>query len=201
MLESKQKRLILASASPRRSELLAQLGLEFIVVESGYDEEEIHSEEDVETVALAKARMVRQSFSHDLLSISHDLILGADTAVFHGGHALGKPRDEGEAVEMLTILSGQEHSVVTGVALINGQKEVTGREVTKVWMRPLDKEEIEAYVMSGDPMDKAGAYGIQGKAAVFVERIEGCYFNVVGLPLVRVAAMLQAEGLSIWRKR
>jgi len=173
---------------------LAQLELEFMVVESGYEEEEIHKEEDVETVALAKARMVRQSFSQDL-------ILGADTAVFHEGRALGKPRDKDEAVEMLTLLSGQEHRVVTGVALINGQKEIAGREITTVWMRRLDKEEIEAYVMSGDPMDKAGAYGIQGKAAVFVERIDGCYFNVVGLPLARVAAMLQAEGFSIWKKR
>ena len=194
MLENTQRRLILASASPRRSELLAQLELEFMVVESGYEEEEIHKEEDVETVALAKARMVRQSFSQDL-------ILGADTAVFHEGRALGKPRDKDEAVEMLTLLSGQEHRVVTGVALINGQKEIAGREITTVWMRRLDKEEIEAYVMSGDPMDKAGAYGIQGKAAVFVERIDGCYFNVVGLPLARVAAMLQAEGFSIWKKR
>ena len=193
-MENTQRRLILASASPRRSELLAQLELEFMVVESGYEEEEIHKEEDVETVALAKARMVRQSFSQDL-------ILGADTAVFHEGRALGKPRDKDEAVEMLTLLSGQEHRVVTGVALINGQKEIAGREITTVWMRRLDKEEIEAYVMSGDPMDKAGAYGIQGKAAVFVERIDGCYFNVVGLPLARVAAMLQAEGFSIWKKR
>ena len=161
-------------------------------MESGYDEEEIRNEEDVETVALAKARMIRHSFSGDL-------ILGADTAVFCEGDALGKPRDKKEAAEMLARLSGQVHTVVTGVALINGTKEITEREITKVWMRRLDEEEIEAYVMSGDPMDKAGAYGIQGKAAVFVEKIEGCYFNVVGMPLTRVAAMLQAEGFSIWR--
>jgi septum formation protein len=187
------KRLILASASPRRAQLLTQIGLEFIAVTSGYAEREIRSVADVEEMALAKARTVYGSFSDDL-------ILGADTAVFLAGDAFGKPRDEKDAVEMLKLLSGQVHSVVTGLALINGSREVTGWEKTLVKMRPLEEQEIKAYVATGEPMDKAGAYGAQGRAAIFVERVEGCYFNVVGLPLARLAAMLQSEGLPVWER-
>ena len=184
------KRLILASASPRRAQLLAQVGLEFLVVKSDYAEKAISCEEDVEAMALAKARAVYDNYRDDL-------ILGADTAVFHGGQALGKPRDEKEAEEMLKLLSGETHSVVTGFAVINGGREITGREKTLVRMRPIDEKEIKAYVSTGEPADKAGAYGIQGKAAIFVEKIEGCYFNIVGLPLARVAAILKVEGFPV----
>lgn len=185
------KRLILASASPRRAQLLEQIGLQFLVVKSGFLEPGIYSEEDVEKMALAKARWVRKDFPGEF-------ILGADTAVFNEGKALGKPRDEKEAAEMLRSLSGRVHSVITGLALIKDNREITGREKTLVRMRPLDEEEIKAYVFSGEPMDKAGAYGIQGRGALFVEKIEGCYFNVVGLPLSRLAAMLKLEGFPIW---
>lgn len=185
------KRLILASASPRRAQLLEQIGLQFLVVKSGFLEPGIYSEEDVEEMALAKARWVRKDFPGEF-------ILGADTAVFNGGKALGKPRDEKEAAEMLRSLSGRVHSVITGLALIKDNREITGREKTFVRMRPLDEKEIKAYVFSGEPMDKAGAYGIQGRGALFVEKIEGCYFNVVGLPLSRLAAMLKLEGFPIW---
>lgn len=187
------KRLILASASPRRAQLLEQIGLEFLVVKSTFSETEICREENVEEMALAKARMVCHDFPHEF-------VLGADTAVFNAGKALGKPRDEKDAAEMLRTLSGQVHSVVTGLALIKGNREITGREKTFVRMRTISEEEIAAYVSSGEPMDKAGAYGIQGRGAVFVERIEGCYFNVVGLPLARLTAMLKSEGFSIWEK-
>lgn len=185
------KRLILASASPRRAQLLAQIGLEFLAVKSDFLETEICREEDVERMALAKARRVAQNFPGQF-------VLGADTAVFCGGKVLGKPRDGEEAVQMLKSLSGQVHSVITGFALIRDIREIIGREKTFVSMRPLEDEEIAAYVSSGEPLDKAGAYGIQGRGAVFVEYIKGCYFNVVGLPLARLAAELKAEGFSIW---
>jgi len=187
------KRLILASASPRRAQLLAQIGLKFLIVKSGFDETEICTEKDVEEMALAKARTVSAHFPREF-------VLGADTAVFNGGKALGKPRDEKEAAEMLRALSGQVHSVITGLALIKGQREIAGREKTFVRMRPITEEEISAYVSSGEPLDKAGAYGIQGKGAIFVEKIEGCYFNVVGLPLARLTSMLKSEGFPIWEK-
>ncbi len=187
------KRLILASASPRRAQLLAQIGLEFLVVKSAFSETEIYSEDDVEEQALAKARAVCNDFPREF-------VLGADTAVFNAGKALGKPRDENDAAEMLRSLSGQVHSVITGLALIKGKREITGREKTFVRMRTISEDEIAEYVSSGEPMDKAGAYGIQGRGAVFVEKIEGCYFNVVGLPLARLTAMLESEGFSIWKK-
>ena len=185
------KRLILASASPRRAQLLAQIGLEFLVVKSDFLETEIYREEDVEEMALAKARRVCQGFPGEF-------VLGADSAVFNGGKVLGKPRDEKEAAKMLRSLSGRVHSVITGLALIKDNREITGREKTLVRMRPLEEKDIKAYVSSGEPLDKAGAYGIQGRGAVFVEKIEGCYFNVVGLPLARLAAMLKSEGFPIW---
>ncbi len=183
--------LILASASPRRAQLLAQIGLEFLVVKSGLWETEILREEDVPKMALAKARRVARSYPGRF-------VLGADTAVFCGGKALGKPRDEKEAAEMLRSLSGRVHHVITGLALIRDGRERAASEKTMVSMRLLQEKEIEAYVSSGEPLDKAGAYGIQGRGAIFVEYIEGCYFNVVGLPLARLSAMLKGEGFSIW---
>lgn len=185
------KRLILASASPRRAQLLTQIGLRFLAVKSDFLETGICREEDVEKMALAKARRVAQGFPGQF-------VLGADTAVFCGGKVLGKPRDGNEAMEMLKSLSGQVHSVITGFALIKDDREITGREKTFVRMRPLEDGEIAAYVSSGEPLDKAGAYGIQGRGAVFVEYLEGCYFNVVGLPLARLAAVLKEEGFPIW---
>lgn len=185
------KELILASASPRRAALLRQIGLDFQVVASDYQEPPVNDEDQVEFLALNKARSVAARYPHAI-------ILGADTIVICRGKILGKPRDEQEAREMLMLLSGETHRVITGVALVQGTREVSTREETRVWMRPLEIDEIEAYIASGEPFDKAGSYAVQGKGALFVERVEGCFFNVVGLPLARTASLLKAWGFPLW---
>lgn len=177
-------RLVLASASPRRSALLSQIGLTFEVrpsdiVEPPYN---IHSNnpasEVTQKLALMKAAAVAQHFDDAL-------IIGADTLVSLDGELLGKPTDDADAFRMLTHLSGTCHEVVTGVALVNArtEREIVWSETTQVYFRELQSTEIDAYIASGEASDKAGAYGIQGRGAAFVRRIEGCYFNVVGLPL------------------
>ncbi len=183
--------IILASASPRRAELLRQIGIPFYVKAATYLEPEIKNLEMVESIAMEKAREIAGGHPRTI-------VLGADTAVTCGGRFLGKPKDSGEAADMLRELSGREHQVITGIALIWEDRVLTDREKTRVWLRDLDEEEISGYVASGEPEDKAGAYGIQGRAAVFVERLEGCYFNVVGLPLALLVQMLKKWGLSIW---
>lgn len=188
------KRLILASASPRRAALLRQIGVDFRIVKSNFPEPQINDENGVEDIALAKARVVALRFPEEL-------ILGADTVVICGKEILGKPRDQQEARRMLMLLSGRSHKVVTGVALVKGAKEISAREETTVWMRPLEKEEIDAYISTGEPMDKAGSYAIQGRGAVFVHKIEGCFFNVVGLPLARTAELLKQWGFPLWEGR
>ena len=176
--------LVLASASPRRSALLSQIGLTFEVRPSDVVEppHNIHSNnpasEVTQKLALLKATAVAQHFDDAI-------IIGADTLVSLDGKLLGKPTDDAEAFEMLTHLSGACHEVVTGVALVDtgtGRK-IVWAEATQVYFRELQSTEITAYIASGETSDKAGAYGIQGRGAAFVRRIEGCYFNVVGLPL------------------
>jgi septum formation protein len=187
--------LILASASPRRARLLGQVGIPFRVVPAAVHESaEGQSPADlVVRLALEKARQVAARFRRGV-------VLGADTVVVHGDKILGKPRDRRDAREMLLRLSGSEHSVFTGLALIDaavGRWE-TGFAETRVWMRALEAELIDAYVATDEPMDKAGAYGIQGKAAFFVEKIEGCYSNVVGLPLSRLYLLLDRMEIKPW---
>ena len=177
-------RLVLASASPRRSALLSQIGLTFEVRPSDIVEppHNIHSNnpasEVTQKLALLKAAAVAQHFDDAL-------IIGADTLVSLDGELLGKPTDDADAFKMLTRLSGTCHEVVTGIALIDArtEREIVWSETTQVYFRELHGTEIDAYIASGEASDKAGAYGIQGRGAVFVRRIEGCYFNVVGLPL------------------
>lgn len=193
------KPLILASASPRRAALLRQVGIPFTVAAGDLPEEvqadiALSPEERVRALALAKAGAVARR------QLDGALVLGADTLVFCRGEILGKPRDSTAARRMLATLSGGEHSVFTGLALV---EVATGRTVsdweeTRVWMRALEAELIEAYIATGEPMDKAGAYGIQGKAALFVEKIAGCYFNVVGLPLSRLYFLLSRLGVKPW---
>ena len=176
--------LVLASASPRRSALLSQIGLTFEVRPSDVVEppHNIHSNnpasEVTQKLALLKATAVAQHFDDAI-------IIGADTLVSLDGKLLGKPTDDAEAFEMLTHLSGTCHEVVTGVALVDAGtgREIVWAEATRVYFRELQSTEITAYIASGETSDKAGAYGIQGRGAAFVRRIEGCYFNVVGLPL------------------
>ena len=180
-------KLILASASPRRAALLTTAGIAFEVMESQADETaELPPEELVQELACRKAREVFRRVG------GKRVVLGADTVVVYRGQVLGKPADEEEAFTMLRCLSGQHHQVLTGVCIIdsNGdERQIV--EKTDVWMCPLNDEEIHRYIASGEPMDKAGAYGIQGRGSRYISRIEGCYFNVVGLPVHRVWKMLE----------
>ena len=190
------KKLILASASPRRAALLRQVGIPFELVVPAVQERgrDLPPDKLAVSLALDKAAAVARQFSQGL-------VLGADTLVVCAGKILGKPRDAAAARRMLETLSGREHSVFTGLALIEA---VTGRTETawaetRVWMRSLERELIDAYLATGEPMDKAGAYGIQEKAAFFIERIEGCYTNVVGLPLNQLSLLLSRMDIQPWQ--
>jgi len=177
--------LVLASQSPRRSEILRQAGIPFVVRASPVDESPQEGEEPdayVLRVAEMKARAAAAG--------PHETVLGADTTVVIGGEMLGKPSGPEDARRMLEKLSGQRHEVITGICLKRGAEVKRDRAATQVWFAPMTAAEIEAYVASGEPMDKAGAYAIQGLASKFIERIDGCYFNVVGLPVARVYRLL-----------
>lgn len=185
--------IVLASSSPRRQELLMQVGIPFRVIPSQFDEtasSPMAPGDLVEFLALSKARSVSET-------VPGSLVIGADTVVTIDGDILGKPRDRADAVAMLQRLSGRSHQVLTGVALVQDGRQLVGHEVTTVHFRPLSPGEIERYVDSGEPMDKAGAYGIQGRAAVMISSIEGDYFNVVGLPLCRTVQMLTQFGITV----
>lgn len=199
-------RLILASASPRRAALLQQIGLAF-EVRPVPDEE--HPENvplrppQESTSLLAAARLAREladgKASAVAASVPDAFVIGADTIVVADERILEKPADERDATRMLRLLSGRRHDVVTAVAVVRHQPPIRLVESsqTAVWFRRLSEDEIAAYVASGEPRDKAGAYGIQGRAAAFVERIEGDYFTVVGLPLARLTALLNQVGLTV----
>ena len=183
------RKLILASASPRRARLLKQIGLTFQIMPSGVDEDEIVRHNplaNAQAVALSKARDVAAS-------VEDGIVIGADTQVLADGEVLGKPRDATDAERMLLKLNGKTHQVMTGVALVDANTgyEEAWVETTLVTFRKLSADEITNYVSTGEPMGKAGAYGIQGRAATFVERIEGCHFNVVGLPLAKLSQRLR----------
>lgn len=187
--------IILASASPRRKELLAQIGLPF-TVQAACREEKCEArlpQKQVEELSFHKAMEIAEKTE------STAVVIGADTLVFFRGKPLGKPRDEKEAALMLKALQGQTHQVYTGVTLIWHQgkslRQMSFHERTDVSVWPMTDEEIEEYVKSGEPMDKAGAYGIQGLFARFIRRIEGDYNNVVGLPVGRLYQEMKLEGL------
>lgn len=209
MSENRKKRIILGSASPRRRELLEQIGIEFEVVVSDAQEhyESTRPEEIVRELALMKAEHVageverREKESGDRSYISEQetgeinlrnvMILGADTIVVRDGQILGKPSDEEEAFFMLKSLQGRMHQVYTGVALLdfdgNGERHtISHAEETKVYVHEMTDEEIRRYIVAGESMDKAGAYGVQGRFAAYIDRIEGDYYNVVGLPVAYV---------------
>ena len=176
------KKIILASASPRRKELLETAGADFEICVADVAEsipEGTLPADAAQMTARKKAIAVAQSHRDSI-------VIGADTIVVAGDRILGKPKDKADAVAMLTMLSGDEHQVITGVCLVCGDKEITFAQVSKVKFYELTQAEIEAYVETGEPMDKAGAYGIQGGGCVLVEKIEGDYFNIVGLPVARV---------------
>src|SRR5664279_2776513 len=180
--------LILASNSPRRAELLRNAGISFTVDPAHIPEQPRTGEpplQYVQRLARDKARVV---FSRH----PDNVVLGADTVVVVDEHLLEKPRDAADAARMLRLLSGRAHQVITGVCLVAKDYEQTEAEITEVRFSTLSESEITGYVETGEPMDKAGAYAIQGMASRWVERIDGCYFNVVGLPVPRVFRMMQA---------
>ncbi|MDO5115079.1 MAG: Maf family protein [Synergistaceae bacterium] len=191
--------IILASASPRRRELLAALGWKFSVEPPRVEEKMICGENPRELAA----RLAAEKADEVAGRFPGKWVVGADTVVAVDGRALGKPRDEAEAAAMLRLLSGRAHSVFTGVALVapDGGKRA-GCEETKVHFRRLTDDEIADYIAQGESMDKAGAYAVQGSGALLADRIEGCYFNIVGLPLFRLSALFEELGLPLaeqWR--
>ena len=182
-------RIVLASQSPRRRELLERMGIaEFEVIPAVGDEiadPSLSPSALVEELSRRKAEEVAQK-------VSDALVIAADTVVSVDGKVLGKPENQDQAVEMLTALSGRSHHVYTGFTVRMGEKIVTAHEDTAVTFRALTPDEIAAYVATGEPMDKAGSYGIQGGAALFAERLVGDYYNVMGLPVCRLGQVLKA---------
>ena len=194
MSDKSRPHLILASASPRRTDLLGLIGVEHTVLPAHVDETSgVPDEPGAHVCALAERKA---------LALTEDypgsVVLGADTIVFHNGDILGKPRDAAHARKLVRRLAGSSHEVYSGVALAGpeGCRVHSGFEVTRVRFRALDEEDIRRYVATGEPMDKAGAYGIQGYGATLVEKVDGCYFNVMGLPLARLVLMLAERGIS-----
>lgn len=193
------RQIILASASPRRKELLKQLiGENFLVHASSYRESpypSLHPEEILLKHSAEKARDVAKHFNSGL-------IISADTSVLFNGELLGKPQYSDKAEEMLEMLSGQRFSVITGLTVLDldSGTEISELESTTIWMDEISKEQVSAYIRTGEPLDKAGAFAIQGKGAVFVEKIEGDFFNVVGLPLFRLGKILEKVGVSIFEE-
>ncbi|PFZ11875.1 septum formation inhibitor Maf [Bacillus pseudomycoides] len=181
------KKLILASGSPRRKELLELAGVPFEIVVSEIEETigAYSSPADiVMSLALQKSSAVVEHHEDSV-------VLGADTIVTYESRILGKPKDESEAKEILQLLSGKTHEVYTGVALISKEKTVTFYERTEVTFWELTEEEIDAYIATKEPLDKAGSYGIQGKGSIFVQHIQGDYYSVVGLPIARLVRELK----------
>ena len=186
--------LILASQSPRRRELLGQMGLTDFIIRPALGEERADP-------GLSPDRLVEALSAHKGLEVAArsdpgDLVIAADTVVAVDGQVLGKPRDRADALRMLAALSGRAHTVYTGVTLCRDGEVLTQHEATQVRFRTLTPAEMEAYVDTGEPMDKAGAYGIQGYGALLVEGIEGDYSNVVGLPVCRLGRMLARFGVD-----
>ena len=188
--------LILASQSPRRKELLGLLGIDFEIRVADIDEamdSAADPRDEVARVSRLKALAVPRQ--------EDDVVIAADTIVVCQGKILGKPKNEADAKQMLRLLSGRSHQVMTGMTVLRGQLETVVTEVTQIHFRPLSDKEIDRYIASGEPMDKAGAYGIQGGAALFADQMEGDYYNVMGLPVCRLAMILRSLGLPVWGVR
>ena len=184
--------LILASQSPRRKELLGLMGHPFTVRVADIDETMDPKKapyDEVARVSRLKALAVER--------VDSDLVVAADTIVVVGNAVLGKPKDEEDAFRMLKSLSGRDHQVMTGMTVVRGEEAVTVTEVTDIHFRELSDAEIRAYIATGEPMDKAGAYGIQGGAALFATHLDGDYYNVMGLPVCRLSMILRSFGLCI----
>jgi septum formation protein len=187
--------IVLASGSPRRRELLERIGVtDFIVRVPDVEEsvpEGLTPEKTVACISREKAEAAAR------LCGPEDIIITADTMVFLEHRRLGKPHSEAEALEMLTALQGRRHTVCTGVTVRQGDRSFTESETTDVYFRPASQGELLAYIATGEPMDKAGSYGVQGKGALLVERLDGDFFNVMGLPVLRLSRMLQRFGVCL----
>ena len=186
-------KIVLASQSPRRKELLGRMGLEFVTQASKIDEsafDGLAARELVATLSREKAQWIARQLDGETL------VIGADTVVVRDGAALGKPKDAEDAVAMLLSLSGRDHQVCTGVTVCRGDRVLTQVEETQVTFRELTEAEVRQYVSTGEPMDKAGAYGIQGLGGLLVEGIRGDYSTVVGLPVCRLGQMLKDFGVD-----
>ena len=188
-------KIVLASGSPRRQELLGRMGITDFTVRVPEVEESypagLSPEETVCYISREKSDAAR------LLCDENELIITADTMVFLDDKRLGKPKDEAQALEMLTALAGRRHTVCTGVTVRRGNVILTRAQSTDVYFRPATERELRAYIRTGEPMDKAGAYGVQGKGALLVERLEGDFFNVMGLPVLRLSRMLAQFGIRL----
>ena len=188
--------LILASKSPRRQELLERMGLtDFKILVPEADEsypDGLTPQETVDYISRVKALAARELVAED------DIVITTDTMVFLDEHRLGKPRDEEDALRMLSALQGRSHTVCTGVTVMQGDHIITESEPTKVYFREASEAELRGYIATGDPMDKAGAYGVQTIGALLVERIDGDFFNVMGLPMLRLSRMLHEFGIRFF---
>ena len=188
-------KIVLASGSPRRQELLQRIGITDFDVRVPQTEETypagLSPRETVEYISREK------SDAAAALCTAEEIVITADTMVFLDQQRLGKPKDEADALRMLTDLAGRRHTVCTGVTLRQGQRSLTRAQSTDVYFRPAGREELMAYIRGGEPMDKAGAYGVQGQGALLVERIDGDFFNVMGLPVLLLSRMLAEFGVTL----
>lgn len=186
-------KIILASKSPRRKEILQTLGFEFEVVTADTDESSTETDPRALTRDLAerKGREVAKAITQKDV-----LVISCDTVVWCDGKILGKPKDEADATAMLKLLSGRKHTVTSGLSLSFNGKTVTDSEDTDVYFAELSNDFIDKYVASGDPMDKAGGYAVQGVASMWIDKLDGCYFNVVGLPVRLLCRLLEQSGLD-----
>ena len=188
-------KIVLCSASPRRQELLRRIGIQDFDIRVPEVEEAFPAgltpRQTVEFISREKAQAARALCAPD------EIFITADTMVFLDDQRLGKPRDEADALRMLTELQGRRHTVCTGVTVRQGNHILTESEATGVFFRPAAESELRAYIATGEPMDKAGAYGVQGKGALLVERLEGDFFNVMGLPVLRLSRMLAQFGVKL----
>lgn len=193
--------IVLASASPRRRELMEMFAAQNLVICPAKGEEKVSAGatpgETVEALARSKAREIAAARRVESGESEDDVIIGADTIVWHCDRIYGKPHSREEAAEMLRSLSGETHEVYTGVCVLHGEEELCEHERTFVTFRKMSEREIEAYIDTGEPMDKAGAYGAQGIGSLFVTGIEGDFFNVMGLPVCRLGQMLKKTGVEL----
>lgn len=193
--------LYLASLSPRRREILEEMRLPFTVIAAEADErlpKGLDPESAGQTLAARKATAAREQLKAADKYGGDTVILAADTLVYLDGRPCGKPKDESDALTMLTALSGKTHTVCTGMCLVHGERSYSLADVTRVRMRAFSEEEARAYIATGEPLDKAGAYGIQGLGALLVDNIDGDYFSVMGLSKRGVYRLLQTANLSYW---